>query len=384
MEEKGKKTVPLSNPQISEGDIEVVVEVLKSGRLSIGKYTRMFEESIASYVGTKYAVAVSSGTSALHLIIKALGFGKDDLLIVPSFTFVASANVALYEGGNVEFVDIEPETMNMDMEHFEQVVEKNAGKYRSMFLMAVDVFGHPLDWDSVVNVCEKYDVKIIEDSCEALGSEYKGKKVGTFGLAGAFAFYPNKQITTGEGGIIVTDSDEIFKLSAAMRNQGRGEGQGWLSHDYIGYNYRIDEMSAALGWSQMKRIDTIIDKRNTVAKRYEELLKDSGIETPKVMDYVTKMSWFVYVVRLPKPANKSIRDNVMKYLEENGIQCRNYFSPVHLQRPYRELGWSEGTLSVTEDISGRTIAIPFYTDLEKEDQEYVANHLRKAVEIFIK
>lgn len=374
-----RQFVQLSKPQINDSDINAVLDVLKSGRLSIGPYTEMFEKSVANYTGSKFAAAVSSGTSALHLILKGLNFGKTDLLIVPSFTFVASANVALYEGGSVEFVDIEPITMNMDISNFEYVAEKSINKFRKVYLMAVDVFGHPLDWDKVINLCNKYGITIIEDSCEALGSEYKGKKSGTFGVAGAFAFYPNKQITTGEGGIVVTDDEAIYKMAVSLRNQGRGEGQGWLSHDYVGYNYRIDEISAALGWSQMKRLDEIIEKRNQVAKRYEELLDDLPLETPKVMDYVTKMSWFVYVVKLPKGTSSSTRDEIIKYLESEGVQCRNYFAPVHLQKPYRALGWKEGMLPVTEEISQRTIALPFFTDLTIEEQQYVVNKIKSAL-----
>ncbi|WP_372589346.1 DegT/DnrJ/EryC1/StrS aminotransferase family protein [Fervidobacterium pennivorans subsp. shakshaketiis] len=382
--EHEKRFIPLSKPQIAQEDIETVTKVLKSGRLSIGPYTELFEKAIAEYVGVKYAAAVSSGTSALHLILKALNFGKGDLLIVPSFTFVASANVALYEYGSVTFVDIDPITMNMDIEHFKTIVEENFNKFRRIFLMAVDVFGHPLDWDKINIFAEKYDVTVVEDSCEALGSEYKGKKVGTFGVAGAFAFYPNKQITTGEGGVVVTNNEKIYKMSVSLRNQGRGESQGWLSHDYVGYNYRIDEMSAALGWSQMQRLDEIIEKRAKVAERYKALLKDLPLELPVVMDYVTKMSWFVYVVRLPQGTPSAVRDTLIRKLEDEGVQCRNYFAPVHLQKPYRELGWKEGMLPVTEDISQRTIAIPFYTDMEQEDQEYVAEKLRIVLETLLK
>lgn len=377
------KKIQLSKPQINESDIDVVVQVLKSGRLSIGPYTEAFEKSIADFVGLKYAVAVSSGTSALHLILRAANFNQNSLLIVPSFTFVASANVALFENGNVVFVDIEKDTLNVDPKALEYTLEKYSKKYSDIYFMGVDVFGHPLDWDIVMTICEKYNVNVIEDSCEALGSEYKGKKVGTFGIAGAFAFYANKQITTGEGGIIVTNNERIYKLSKSLRNQGRGEGDSWLSHEYLGYNYRIDEMSAALGWSQMKRIQEIIEKRDQVAKRYNQFLSNLPVETPVVKNYVTKMSWFVYVIKLPETVKRETRQKVMNYLENHGIQVRNYFEPVHLQKPYRELGWKEGMLPVTEQIANRTIALPFYTELEVEDQEYVVEKLKEALELFI-
>ncbi|MFN6992077.1 MAG: DegT/DnrJ/EryC1/StrS family aminotransferase [Fervidobacterium sp.] len=377
-----RKKIQLSKPQIIESDIAVVSDVLRSGRLSIGPYTEAFERVISEFTGVKYAVAVSSGTSALHLIIKSLGFNEKSLLIVPSFTFIASSNVALFENGKVSFVDIDPDTMNTDPNALEEALHKYSNIYSDIYFMGVDVFGHPLDWESILRVCERYNVKVIEDSCEALGSEYKGKKLGSFGLAGAFAFYANKQITTGEGGIIVTNDENIYNLSRSLRNQGRGLMGHWLEHEYIGYNYRIDEMSAALGWSQMKRIVEIIEKRNIVALRYNKLLEDIEIETPVVKDYVTRMSWFVYVVKLPKYTSKNVRDKVINYLVENGVESKNYFEPIHLQKPYRELGWKEGMLPVTEEVSQRTIALPFYTELSLEDQEYVVFTLKKALELY--
>jgi len=371
-------SVPLSRPQITDEDITVVTSILKSGRLSLGPFAKLFEESIATYIGVKFAVAVSSGTAALHLILKALGFSKGDILIVPSFTFIASANVGLFENGEVVFVDIEPDTLNLDPAHFEWQLERLSKKGKRIYLMAVDIFGHPVDWDRIYKLREKYEFTIIEDSCEALGSEYKSRKAGTFGIAGAFAFYPNKQITTGEGGVLVTDDEKVAHLAKALRNQGRLEGAAWLEHELLGYNYRLDEISAGLGWSQLKRIKEIINKRNEVAERYSKLLK--YVELPVVKDYVTQMSWFVYVVRLPKGTTRFQRNEIIKYLGEHGIEARNYFEPVHLQRPYRELGWAEGMLPITEEVSQRTLAIPFYTDITPEQQEYVAYHLEKAME----
>ncbi len=368
--------IKLSSPQITDKDIEVVVEILKSGQLSMGRYTDLFEETVANYVGSKYAVAVSSGTSALHLILKSLNVERGDILLVPSFTFIASANVGLFEGMEIRFVDIESETYNIDLNHLEYVL-KNSEEKKRKFLMAVDVFGHPLDWDKVLEICEKYNVTVIEDSCEALGSEYKGKKCGTFGVAGAFAFYPNKQITTGEGGIIVTDNENIAKVSKALRNQGRGVGSSWLAHEYVGYNYRIDEMSAGLGCSQMKRLDRIIEKRNEVAQRYENLLKELLVKCPVVKEYTTTMSWFVYVITLDE---KIDRNSVLNYMLSKEVQVRDYFAPVHLQTPYRKLGWKEGDLPVTENISKRTLAIPFFTELDYESQKIVAEVLKEAIE----
>ena len=380
--------IPLSCPLIEKDDIETVLAVLRSDRLSMGPMTEEFERLVAEYVGVKHAIAVSSGTAALHLILRSSGF-EGKYMLVPSFTFVASANVALFEGKVPLFVDIDERTFNVSPQTLEDVLLRiEKGKYEIngekvnlkevCCFMAVDIFGHPLDWDKVTEVLGKYGIPVIEDSCEALGSEYKGRKVGTFGIAGAFAFYPNKQITTGEGGVIVTDDDKVAKLSRSMRNQGRGEGGEWLLHVRLGYNYRIDEMSAALGVSQMRKIDRIIDMRSEVAKRYEELLRGiDGVRPPVVENYVSRMSWFVYVVLLDENMN---RDAVMEYMEKRGIQVRNYFQPVHLQPLYREMGHSEGELPVTENVSKRTLALPFYSALSLEDQKIVVETLKEAIE----
>ena len=382
--------IPLSKPDINEEDVRVVVEVLKSGRLSMGPYTERFEKAISEYMNAKHGVAVSSGTAGLHLVLKAMGVERGDYMIVPSFTFVASANVALYEGVIPLFVDVEEETLNVSKDSLEdllirikkgkvkvldEVVDPNKVKY----FMGVDIFGHPLDWDEILEVTNEWGLEVLEDSCEALGAEYKGKRVGKFGLAGVFAFYPNKQITTGEGGVVVTDDESIAKLVRSMRNQGRGEENEWLLHVRLGYNYRIDEMSAALGYSQMLRIDEILEKRKKVAENYNELLKDyEWVKTPSVKEYVTRMSWFVYVIRLSPDVN---RDKVMRYMEEKGVQVRNYFQPLHLQPFYRRtFGYDEGMLPITERESRKTLALPFYNDLSLDEQKVVVETLREAVE----
>jgi len=382
--------IPLSKPDINEEDVKVVVKVLKSGRLSMGPYTEKFEKVVSEYVNAKHGVAVSSGTAGLHLVLKAMEVKRGDYMIVPSFTFVASANVAVYEGAIPLFVDVEKETLNVSKDSLEdllirikkgkvkildEVVDPNRVKY----FMGVDIFGHPLNWDEILEVTNEWGLEVLEDSCEALGAEYKGKRVGKFGLAGVFAFYPNKQITTGEGGVVVTDDESIAKLVRSMRNQGRGEENEWLLHVRLGYNYRIDEMSAALGYSQMLRIDEILEKRKKVAENYNELLKDyEWVKTPSVKEYVTRMSWFVYVIRLSPDVN---RDRVMRYMEEKGVQVRNYFQPLHLQPFYRRtFGYDEGMLPITERESRKTLALPFYNDLSLDEQKVVVETLREAVE----
>ncbi|SHH38828.1 DegT/DnrJ/EryC1/StrS family aminotransferase [Thermosipho atlanticus] len=374
--------IPLSNSYLDDEDITEVLKVLKSGRLALGPYLEKFEKIVADFIGVKYAIAVNSGTSALHLVLKSLSFSSQDILLVPSFTFIASANVALFENGLPVFIDVEKDTGNIDPEYLENFLEKafsGKTKYnpkKIKFLMAVDIFGHPLDWEKIEKIAEKYNLTIIEDSCEALGSEYKGKKCGTFGKAGTFAFYPNKQITTGEGGIIVTNDEKIATLSKAMRNQGR-MGNGWLDHHVVGFNYRLDEMSAALGYSQMRKIKKIIQKRKAVAEYYNKIL--TFVENPVVKNYVTNMSWFIYVIKLPENSN---RKKIIEYLDKHGIQTRNYFAPVHLQPLYQKLGWKEGMLPATEELSKKTLALPFYTSLTREQQDFVAYHLKKALELF--
>ncbi|MCD6545949.1 MAG: DegT/DnrJ/EryC1/StrS family aminotransferase [Thermotogae bacterium] len=384
--------VPLSSPEITQEDIKEVMDVLKSGRLSIGPRIEEFERLIAKYVGVKYAIGVNSGTSALHLILRSLEIGEGDLVITTPFSFVASSNVMFFEKALPIFADIDPNTLNLSPKAVNEVIENlrkgkmSAGKInvdpsKLRAILVVDVFGQPADWDEFEKIAEENGLELIEDSCEAIGAEYKGRKVGTFGSAGAFAFYPNKQITTGEGGVIVTNDEKIHILSRSMRNQGRGEGDEWLTHSRLGYNYRLDEMSAALGVSQLRRLDAILRKREKVAQIYNELLSNvKGIETPYISSATTKMSWFVYVVKLDKNID---RDKVMEYLKENGIQTRPYFLAIHLQKFYREtFGYSEGYFPVTEDVSKRTLALPFFNNISREVQEYVVEKLKEAIEKF--
>ncbi|WP_041081640.1 DegT/DnrJ/EryC1/StrS family aminotransferase [Thermotoga profunda] len=382
--------IPLSKPYITQTEIDTVIDVLKSDRLSMGKYTELFEKEISKIAKTKYSIVVNSGTSALHLILKSLGIQQGDYMIVPSFTFVASANVALFEKATPIFVDIDPKTYNVDPNALEDLLKKiEQGRMhisgqrvridKVRFFMPVDVFGQPVDYDAVEPIVCKWNLKMIEDSCEALGSEYKGKPCGSFGEAGAFAFYPNKQITTGEGGIIVTDNEEIARMCKSMRNQGRGEDEAWLNHVRLGYNYRIDELSAALGYAQLTHLEDILYKRDNVAKRYSQMLSEyDWVEPPYIANYATKIGWFVYVIKLDEKIN---RDRIIDYMSSHGVQVRNYFSPVHLQPFYKQLfGYTEGMLPVTEKISKSTLAIPFYTTMTIQEQQTVVEILKEAVE----
>jgi len=365
--------ISMSAPDLDESDIQAVLEVLRSGRLALGPKAREFEELIAEYIGVKYAVAVSSGTAGLHILVRTLEVGPGDEVLVPSFTFSASVNAILYERATPVFVDIEPETYNLDPDDLERKITK-----RTKAIMAVDIFGHPAEWDRILEIADKYNLKIIDDSCEALGAEYKGKKIGQFGDCACFAFYPNKQITTGEGGIIVTNNSSIAKLARSLRNQGREEMGSWLEHERLGYNYRMDEMSAALGVSQLKKLEVFLEKRERVARIYTEKLKGfSWVRPPVVKPYV-RMSWFVYVVTLQEGLD---RDTVIGNLEKKGIPARGYFSPIHLQ-PYvkRIFGYKGGELPVTENIAKRTLALPFHNNLTEEEIEEVLKTLKDAVE----
>ena len=365
--------ISMSAPDLDESDIQAVLEVLRSGRLALGPKAREFEELIAEYIGVKYAVAVSSGTAGLHILVRTLEVGPGDEILVPSFTFSASVNAILYERATPVFVDIEPETYNLDPDDLERKITK-----RTKAIMAVDIFGHPAEWDRILEIADKYNLKIIDDSCEALGAEYKGKKIGQFGDCACFAFYPNKQITTGEGGIIVTNNSSIAKLARSLRNQGREEMGSWLEHERLGYNYRMDEMSAALGVSQLKKLEVFLEKRERVARIYTEKLKGfSWVRPPVVKPYV-RMSWFVYVVTLQEGLD---RDTVIGNLEKKGIPARGYFSPVHLQ-PYvkRIFGYKGGELPVTENIAKRTLALPFHNNLTEEEIEEVLKTLKDVVE----
>jgi len=365
-------SIPMAAPDLSEEDVQAVLEVVRSGRLALGPKTEEFEYKLADYVGAKHAVAVSSGTAALHLIIRALGIGPGDEMLVPSFTFAASVNAILYEGATPVFVDVEPGTYNLDIEDLEHRITP-----RTKAIMAVDIFGHPVEWDGLLGIADKYGLRVIDDSCEALGAEYRGRKLGQFGDAAAFAFYPNKQMTTGEGGIIVTNNGKIARLARSMRNQGRGEMGAWLEHERLGFNYRMDEMSASLGVSQLSRIESFLTKRERVAGYYTERLQRYPWVRPPVVKPHVRMSWFVYVVTLAEGLE---RDPVIREMEALGVPTRGYFAPVHLQ-PYIKnmLGTEPGMLPLTETIARRTIALPFHNNLTEAQVERVVGALAEAV-----
>ncbi len=388
--------VPMSAPDITPADISAVHAVLNTPHLSMGPRIDEFERCFAAYTGTAFAAAVNSGTSGLHLAAIAAGIGPGDLAITTPFSFVASANCLLYEGAIPLFVDIDPDTLNLDPSLVAEASqdlarggpaarrwlppalrERAAGAGALKAILAVDVFGQPADYDLLRQAAMQHGLTIIEDACEAVGAEYKGRRAGTLGDAAVFAFYPNKQMTTGEGGVVVTDRQEWDALFRSLRNQGRDESGTWLNHVRLGYNYRLDEMSAALGLSQLARIEELLQKREAVARMYGEHLRDvPGVAAPALASTTTRASWFVYVVRLEPGIN---RQAVMARLHEQGIACRPYFTPIHLQPFYVErFGYRPGSFPVTEAVSQSTLALPFYNDLEEETVALVCKALRAA------
>lgn len=364
--------ISMSSPDLDESEIKELTDVLRSGRLALGPKAEEFEKKMAEYVGVNYGVAVSSGTAALHILVRALDIKEGDEVLVPSFTFSSTVNVILYERAKPVFIDINPDIYTIDPEDMERKITE-----KTKAVLVVDVFGHPAEWDEILRIAERYNLNIIDDSCEALGAEYRGRKIGQFGDAACFAFYPNKQITTGEGGIIVTNNPEINTLARSLRNQGRDEMGAWLEHKRLGYNYRMDEMSAALGVSQLKKIETFLAKREKVARAYTERLNNWGFLRTQVIRPYVHMSWFIYVITLEKGLD---RDNVMKKMAERGIPTRGYFFPMHLQPYIRDMfGFKGGELPVTEDIAKRTLALPFHNNLSEDEIDEVVEALKDAV-----
>jgi len=392
---KQKYLVPMSSPDLNEADRQAVLEVLQTNYLSMGPKIDDFEKAVAEYIGVTDAIGVNSGTAGLHLCVRAAGFKSGDYVITTPFSFVASSNVLLFENIIPVFVDVDPTTGNIDPEKVRQAVAElssgemdkmkrwlprkginRSGKLRGV--LAVDVFGQPADYNKLEIIARENDFVLIEDSCEAIGAELNHKKAGTFGDFGVFAFYPNKQMTTGEGGMVVTNNSKAADMMRALRNQGRAPGDNWLQHTHLGYNYRLDEMSSALGLSQMKRIDDLISEREKVAKWYNAHLKAvDGIEIPFVSSETTRMSWFVYVIRIDERFN---RDRTAEKLEAAGIPVRPYFLPIHLQ-PYMvdRFGYQKGDYPITEDLGNRSLALPFSGVMTEDQVQLVCESLGKCL-----
>jgi len=366
------RRINLSAPWIDERDEELVLEVLRSGHLSLGPTGPRFEQLLAEAVDAPYCAAVSSGTAGLHLCMRLAGVGPDDEVITSPYSFVASANCAIYEGATPVFADIDPRTFNLDPAAVEAAVTP-----RTKAIVAVDIFGYPCELDELRAICERHGLALVEDACEALGARYKGRPLGSHGHPAVWAFYPNKQMTTGEGGAVTTASGREHELLLSLRNQGRLETSSWLQHGRLGFNYRLDDISAALGIGQLEKLDRILAARSAVAEVYDELLSGVDVETLLDDDDDHVRSWFVYVVTLPAGTD---RDRVMAALAADGIACAPYLPSIHLQSYMRErYGFAEGLCPVSEDASARTMAIPFHARLAREDQERVVEALRSAL-----
>lgn len=359
---------PLAKPSIEKEEELAVLEVLRSGVLSMGPKVEEFEKHFAKFAGTKYAVAVSSGTAGLHLALIGAGIAEGDEVITTPFSFVASANAILYVGANPVFVDIEPVTYNIDPDKIESAITP-----KTKAILVVHILGQSSAMEKIMDIAKKHNLKIIEDACESIGATYRGKRVGTFGESAVFAFYPNKQMTTGEGGMVVTNDLKLSKLFKSLRNQGRGEDKVWLDHERLGYNYRMDEMSAALGIVQLRKIDTFIAERRKIALWYEQCLSHSPllVGTPRTLQGNTH-TWFVYVVLLLR----GNRNDVIKRLEKKGIAAKPYFPSIHLFSFHQKrFGFTKGDFPISEGVSAQSLALPFYSGLTRKDVQFICDTL---------
>ena len=363
--------IHLSRPDITENEIERVVQVLRGPDLSLGPMLPRFEDAFARYLGRKRAVAVNSGTSGLFLSLLALGIGAADEVVTTPFTFIASATSIMMTGAKPVFVDVDPVSLNINPEEIEGAITE-----RTRAILPVEVFGNPAGFDKICEIADRHGLPVVEDSCEALGSTLHGRKAGTFGIAGVFGFYPNKQITTGEGGMILTDRDEVADLCVSLRNQGRSKAGGWLAHERLGYNFRLSDINCALGLAQLARIEEIKARRRQVAKWYQELLADEDRLIVPAEPPDCDMSWFVFVVRLAEDSAPDRRDAILTEMNRQGIQVSNYFPPVHLQ-PFiaGRYGYQAGRYPAAESASRRTIALPFHNRLTVDEVALVCGTL---------
>jgi len=384
--------IPLSAPDVGDRELRYVEQVMRSGSLSLGPMLPRFEEAFAATIGRRFAIAVNSGTSALHLCVRAAGIGPAHEVITTSFSFVASTNCLLYENAVPVFVDIDAATLNISPVQIEEFLKNcctrngqgrliNRATSREVkAILPVHVFGLPSDMQAIGDLAKEYGLAIIEDSCEAIGATYRGKQAGTFGEMSCFAFYPNKQMTTGEGGMIVTDDQHFARLCRSMRNQGRGEDGAWLKHERLGYNYRLSDIHCAIGLAQIERLAEMLEKRERVARRYHRALQ--GIPHLRRLDDAAdaRRSWFVYIVQLAPYVDRGMRDRILKMLRAAGVGCQAYFPAIHRQPFLKDLiHLPFGRLHDTETAADRCLALPFSSSLREDQIQYVAETLRNAV-----
>lgn len=383
--------IRLSSPDVSTDDARLVCTTLSSMDLSGGPMVERFEREWAARLSSRHAVAVSSGTAALHLATIAAGVGERDLVITSPFSFVASANVILYERALPVFVDIDPETLAIDPGQAAEAADaavaggaavrpwlppserdRPVGSLKA--LLPIHVFGRTADLSRLIQTAARHDVPVIEDACEAVGASHGGRPAGSIGRAGAFGFYPNKQMTTGEGGMLVTDDDDWAVVSRSLRNQGRDNQSEWLAFNRLGYNYRLDELSAALGLAQLRRLDELLARRAVVAEMYRERL--AGVDWLRLPAPAADASWFVYVVRVSGDLD---RDGIIAGLDRLGVPARAYFPPIHLQPFYRErFGYREGMFPLAEAAGREVIALPFHNHLDEAQIDFICAALKVA------
>ena len=362
-----KPLIPLARPVLGEPEEARVLEVLRSGQLSLGPLLPRFEEAFAARVGAACASAVSSGTAGLHLALRAVGVTDGAEVITSPFSFVASANVAVYERARPVFADIDPVTLNLAPEAAASVVSE-----RTAALLPVHVFGYPAD----IAGFERLDIPIVEDACEALGAVYAdGGTIGGRGHPAVFGFYANKQLTTGEGGMVTVGDAGLKEQMDSERNQGRAPNMDWLDHDRLGFNYRLSDVACALGLAQLERLDEMLAGRSLVAESYRQVLAGvEGLELPCPDAGGARRGWFVFVVQLPREHD---RDSVVRSLGELGIPAKPYFPAIHLMSYYREtFGHRPGEFPVCEDVAARSIALPFFPGMTESQVEQVAAALR--------
>jgi perosamine synthetase len=360
--------IPLAKPVIGAREEELVLEVLRSGQLSLGPRVPAFEEAFAARLGARFACAVSSGTTGLHLALRAVGVSAGDEVVTSPFSFVASANSVLYEGARPVFADIDPTTLNLDPEAARAAVTD-----RTSALLPVHIFGFPADLEAF----EGFGLPIVEDACEALGAFHAdGAAVGGRGHPAVFGFYANKQLTTGEGGMVTLGDAAMKQRIDSERNQGRAPDMGWLDHDRLGFNYRLSDIACALGIAQLERLDEMLHARARVAAWYEQALAGiEGLGIPVAEHRGDRRGWFVYVVQVP--AGGPARDDVVVALRERGIQSKPYLPAIHLMSFYRErFGHREGEFPVCEDVAARSIALPFFPELSESQVEEVTEGLK--------
>jgi perosamine synthetase len=366
--------IPLARPVLGEAEERAVIEVLRSGQLSLGPRVGEFERRFAARVGAPLASAVSSGTAGLHLALRAIGAAVGDEVITSPFSFVASANAVLYEGARPVFADIDPVTLNLDPRAAEAAITE-----RTKAILPVHIFGYPADMPAFERIAEKHGLAIVEDACEALGARHgDGVPVGGRGHPAVFGFYANKQLTTGEGGMVTLADPAMKERVDSERNQGRAPDMGWLDHDRLGFNYRLSDIACALGIAQLDRLDEMLADRARVAALYREALAGvDGLELPCVDTGGDSRGWFVFVVQLPKGVD---RDGTVRTLAEAGIQSKPYLPAIHLMSFYRErFGHREGEFPVCEDVAARSLALPFFPEMTEGQVGRVAEALRTVI-----